>query len=63
MVAASREMTGELFAKFMSDVNRSVFELIRSNDNVEKMAGILAIGMEMEVVPMISRGLSMTIIV
>ncbi|KAI8593944.1 armadillo-type protein [Geranomyces variabilis] len=41
--AVSREVSGEAFTKFVNDVNRRIFELIHSNDNNDKIGGILAI--------------------
>ncbi|KAI8819891.1 armadillo-type protein [Fimicolochytrium jonesii] len=41
--AISREVSGEAFTKFVNDVNRRIFELIHSNDNNDKIGGILAI--------------------
>lgn len=39
----SRELNGEAFTKFMNDINRRIFELIHSQDNTEKLGGILLI--------------------
>ncbi|KNC98625.1 uncharacterized protein SPPG_06307 [Spizellomyces punctatus DAOM BR117] len=43
VIAVSREISGEAFTKFVNDVNRRIFELIHSNDNNDKIGGILAI--------------------
>lgn len=40
----AREQTGESFTKLMNDVNRRIFELIHSNENMERLGGIMAIG-------------------
>jgi len=44
VISVSREISGENFTKFINDVNRRIFALIQSNDNDEKIGGILAIG-------------------
>lgn len=44
VISISREISGENFTKFINDVNRRIFSLIQSNDNDEKIGGILAIG-------------------
>ena len=41
--SASRECSGETFAKFLNQVNRRIFELVHSADNSDKIGGILAI--------------------
>ena len=41
--SASRECSGETFAKFLNEVNRRIFELVHSSDNSDKIGGILAI--------------------
>ncbi|KAI9000239.1 armadillo-type protein [Gaertneriomyces semiglobifer] len=43
VIAVSREVSGEAFAKFINDVNKRIFELIHSNDSSDKIGGILAI--------------------
>jgi len=43
VISISREISGENFTKFINDVNRRIFALIQSNDNDEKIGGILAI--------------------
>ncbi|ORY05502.1 FAT-domain-containing protein [Neocallimastix californiae] len=43
VISVSREISGENFTKFINDVNRRIFALIQSNDNDEKIGGILAI--------------------
>jgi len=43
VISISREISGENFTKFINDVNRRIFSLIQSNDNDEKIGGILAI--------------------
>ncbi|KXS11006.1 FAT-domain-containing protein [Gonapodya prolifera JEL478] len=43
VVAVSRELSGENFTRFMNDVNRRIFELVHSQDNEEKIGGIIAI--------------------
>ncbi|RKO94116.1 armadillo-type protein, partial [Blyttiomyces helicus] len=43
VIAVSREVSGESFTKFVNDVNKRIFELIHSNDNIDKIGGILAI--------------------
>ena len=45
MNTVSRELAGEIFTKFMNDVNRRIFELVHSNETNEKIGGILAIGL------------------
>lgn len=41
--SASRECSGEIFATFLNEVNRRIFELVHSSDNSDKIGGILAI--------------------
>lgn len=43
VISVSREISGENFTKFINDINRRIFALIQSNDNDEKIGGILAI--------------------
>lgn len=39
----SRQLNGEAFNRFMSDLNRRIFEFVSSTDPAETMGGILAI--------------------
>lgn len=43
VILVSREKSGEAFTKFINDMNRRIFELIHSNDNNDKLAGIQTI--------------------
>ncbi|KAJ3290058.1 phosphatidylinositol kinase- protein kinase tor1 [Borealophlyctis nickersoniae] len=43
VIAVSREVSGDTLTKFVNDLNRRIFELIHSNDNNDKIGGILAI--------------------
>jgi FKBP12-rapamycin complex-associated protein len=44
VISVSRQLSGESFTKFMNEINRKIYELVHSADNVDKMGGILAIG-------------------
>ncbi|KAI9341262.1 armadillo-type protein [Zopfochytrium polystomum] len=43
VVSVARETSGEVFSRFMNDVNRRIFELIHSSDTSDKIGGIYAI--------------------
>ncbi|KAG4302264.1 hypothetical protein PCK1_001536 [Pneumocystis canis] len=40
----SREIQGDAFISFNNDINRRIYELVHSNDNYEKLCGVIAIG-------------------
>jgi FKBP12-rapamycin complex-associated protein len=43
VLSQSREMTGEMFAKFLADLHNQVFELVNGTAISDKIGGILAI--------------------
>ncbi|CCJ30549.1 unnamed protein product [Pneumocystis jirovecii] len=43
VISTSREIQEDAFVSFNNDINRRIYELVHSNDNYEKLSGVIAI--------------------